>query len=112
MFLKNNHVMLKPTIFYCFFFIVFPFLLMSQEESEMKTFVGEIKKKSEVYKDKINFRKAQSFFLKKEWDSVLFYSMKQLNTEPATELDDYCHFFRGVSFKKKSFLRELRKNWA
>lgn len=83
---------------------------MSQEESEMKTFVGEIKKKSEAHKDKINFCKAQSFFLKKEWDSTLFYSMKQLNAEPVVELDDYSHFFRGVSFKKKSCLKKPRKS--
>jgi hypothetical protein len=102
--------MLKPTIFYYFFFMLFCSSMLSQEESEMKTFVGEMKKKSQAHKDAINFRKAQSFFLTKEWDSTLFYSMKQLDAAPVAELDDYCHFFRGVSFKKKSFLTEPRKS--
>lgn len=102
--------MLKPTIFYCIFFMLFHFSMLPQEESEMKTFVGAIKKKSEAHKDKISFYKAQAFFLQKEWDSTLYYSMKQLNTQSVPELDDYCHFFRGVSFKKKSFLTALRKS--
>lgn len=111
MLLKKDLPMQKPTIFYCLFFMLFYFSMLSQEESDMKTFVGELKKKSEVYKDKASFYKAQAFFLKKEWDSTLFYAMKQLDEAPVPELDDYCHFFRGVSFKKKSSSTEPRKSF-
>lgn len=84
-------------------FLYFSNSLFAQEEVDMKTFVAVIKKKSEIYKDNLNFCKAQSFFLTKQWDSTLFYSMRQLNSESNNELRDYCHYFRATSFLKKNF---------
>lgn len=77
--------------------------MFSQEETDMKTFIKELKKKSEPYKGKVDFQKAQLFFARQEWDSTLFYSMKQLNFDTNKELNDYCHYFRAVSFIKKNF---------
>jgi hypothetical protein len=43
-------------------------------------------------------------FLERNWDSTLVYSMKQLSFNPKdAELKDYCHYFRGYSFKEKNF---------
>jgi tetratricopeptide (TPR) repeat protein len=83
-----------------------PFFFFSQE-SENTTLIINYLKKNE-FKNALFFNKAQSFYLKKEWDSTLIYSMKQLNESHNNELADYCHFFRCYSlFNKKLFKEAL-----
>ncbi len=97
-----------------FFLIFFGInsLLFSQEMSHGKIFDIEIKRKSDFFKKENNFQKAQFFYLKKEWDSTLFYSMRQLATNSHNkELIDYCHFFRGYGFMNKKLLNEARKEF-
>lgn len=86
--------------------------LFSQKENS-KLFEIEIQKKSQKFNHEENFKKAQLSFFKKNWDSTLIYSMKQLSfNEKPLELANYCHFFRGVSFKQKKMLNEAKKEFT
>lgn len=72
----------------------------------------EIKKKAREFKSEINFDKAHLFFIKKNWDSTLVYSMKQLSTNSKNPvLVDYCHYFRGFSFKQKKLLNKAKNEF-
>ncbi|VXA95289.1 Histidine kinase [Flavobacterium sp. 9AF] len=87
------------------------FSVFSQNNKENEEFEKQIKIKTNQLLKKNDFKKAEFFFLEKNWDSTLFYSMKQLSrNEKNEELNNYCHFFRGVSFKqKKLFLESLKE---
>lgn len=65
-------------------------------------------KKANEFKNEINFRKALYFFNKKNWDSTLVYSMKQLSLSKNQELTNYCHYFRGYSLRELKLLQEAR----
>ena len=85
--------------------------LYSQKDNE-KFFELEIQKKCQKFAKEENFKKAQLFFMKKKWDSTLVYSMKQLSSNKTSlELSNYCHFFRGISFKHKKMLNEAEKEF-
>lgn len=85
--------------------------LYSQKDNE-KFFELEIQKKCQKFAKEVNFKKAQLFFMKKKWDSTLVYSMKQLSSNKTSlELSNYCHFFRGISFKHKKMLNEAEKEF-
>lgn len=102
---------IKSFIFSIFF--AFPFFLFSQEKSGKELLAVEIKKNAEEFKTEINFHKADLFFLEKNWDSTLVYSMKQLSTNNKNpEILDYCHYFRGFSFKQKKLLTEAKKEFS
>ncbi|MFD1601722.1 ATP-binding protein [Flavobacterium artemisiae] len=93
-----------------FFFIHFS--VISQEKIQFDSvFNNDIKSKAEKFKEEINFRKAQSFFIKNNWDSTLVYSMKQLSTSKNSELKEFCRYFRGVSFKNKKLFNEAKKEF-
>lgn len=83
-------------------------LIFSQEGKKMNYFEVAIEKKANSLKNDINFKKAQSFFFKKEWDSTLVYSMKQLNTNTDLETKQYCHYFRGYSLIEKGLYNQAR----
>lgn len=86
-------------------------LLFSQKGKE-NSFETEIKKRTQKFTKEENFKKAQLFFLKKNWDSTLVYSMKQLSFKKnSLELANYCHFFRGICFKQKKMLNEAKKEF-
>jgi signal transduction histidine kinase len=86
--------------------------LFSQQNNNNKKFEIEIKSKSDKSSGEVNFRKAQLFFLERNWDSTLVYSMKQLSFNPKdAELKDYCHYFRGYSFKEKKLFNEAKKEF-
>jgi signal transduction histidine kinase len=85
--------------------------LYSQKDNE-KFFELEIQKKCQKFAQEVNFKKAQLFFMNKKWDSTLVYSMKQLSSNKTSlELSNYCHFFRGISFKQKKMLNEAKKEF-
>ena len=67
---------------------------------------SEIRKAGLEHREKKNFLKANTYFLAKNWDSTLVYAMKQLAVEKDQEVIDYCHYFRGYSFKNKKLLQE------
>ena len=95
---------------FLFIFLTLPILLFSQQKKDDSLFSKEIRRKSNQFIDNSNFHKAQRFFLEKNWDSTLVYSMKQLSTATKNmELNNYCHFFRGVGFKQKKVFKEAQK---
>lgn len=96
-----------------FFFIFFTCVNIVFSQHNYKI-LFEKKAKSSYNKfiSKKNFNKAQQFFLENNWDSTLVYSMKQLSSvKRASELDNYCHFFRGISFKEKRVFTEAKKSF-
>ncbi|PVX45210.1 histidine kinase/DNA gyrase B/HSP90-like ATPase [Flavobacterium sp. 103] len=96
-----------------FFYIILliPFFLFSQTE-EINLFEKKILQQKVIeFKGEINFVKAHSFYLKKEWDSTLVYSMKQLSKGNIKNLSDYCHYFRGTSFFNKKLYKEAQKEF-
>lgn len=98
----------KLVIFSIFFFYA---LSAFSQEKHLKTFDLEIKQKAIQYKAKDNFYKAHLFFLEKNWDSTLVYSMKQLVTENNAEINDFCHYLRGYSFMNKKLFKEAQKEF-
>ncbi|SNR76492.1 tetratricopeptide repeat-containing sensor histidine kinase [Dokdonia pacifica] len=100
----------KILIFCILYF--FPLLLFSQEKKEYSDFEKIIKQKSEPYTSELNFKKAQSFFLRREWDSTLLYTSKQLSlTSKNIQLDNFTHFLRGYSFYKKRVFNESKNEF-
>lgn len=103
---------LKITFFIFLLYLFFPFSLFSQEKTTSKMLNVEIRKKGIQYKEEVNFYKAQSFFLEKNWDSTLVYSMKQLSfRDNNEEIQDFCHYFRAFSFKNKKLPTEAGKEF-
>jgi len=101
-------------ISFAFFFLcfIFPLLFFPQQPIENNPFKIAVKHKSERFINNPNFRKAQTFFLNEEWDSTLVYTMKELSVNPKSiELKDYCHFFRGLSFRHKKIYKEAKKEF-
>ena len=75
-------------------------------------FSNKIRISSRKFKHEKNFNKAQLFFLKKNWDSTLVYTMKQLSVDNKnTELNNYCNFFRGICFQEKKIFIEAKNSF-
>ncbi|PUU68291.1 histidine kinase, partial [Flavobacterium sp. WLB] len=104
---------MKSKIFYIviLLFVTNLNFLFSQEKKFFEFEKKEIQQGAITYKGKINFVKAQSFYLKEDWDSTLVYSMKQLNNNNHKVMSDYCHYFRGVSFFHKKLYKEAQKEF-
>ncbi len=90
---------------------LFPAYSLFSQEQNNSLLNSEIRKKALENRDKTDFYKAQAFFLEKNWDSTLVYSMKQLAHTGNPEIADYCHYFRAFSFKNKRLLQEARKEF-
>src|SRR5690606_41606414 len=88
-----------------------PFLLFSQEKFSKNSFHNEISNIAKKFNKEINFNKAQIFFIERNWDSTLIYSMKQLDIGKEKKLKDYCHYFRGYCFKEKKLYNESKKEF-
>lgn len=86
-----------------------PCFLFSQNKENNLFEKKNLHQKSIEFKAEKNFVKAQSFYLKKDWDSTLIYSMKQLENSKNKVLADYCHYFRGTSFYYKKLYKEAKK---
>lgn len=103
----------KPIILACFFFLTFPLIVLSQQKSELSPFQKEIKRATSKIKSSANFKKTQSFFLTKQWDSTLVYSMQELTKHSKNkEIIEYCHFFRGFSFWKKDTFNKAKEEFS
>lgn len=86
------------------------FIQLCFSQESYSAFEKEIIIKSRKFISESNFNKAQSFFLQKEWDSTLVYTMKQLSQSSQNqEIQNYCHLFRGVSFIEKKIFSESQK---
>ena len=100
---------IKIKVLFLTLFLSIPSLFFSQQKEGLSIVEKEIKIKSNQYIREVNFQKAQSFFLEKEWDSTLVYSMKQLSIPTKkSELKNYCHYFRGYSFNEKNIHKEAQ----
>jgi len=108
--LKYETLMSKTIFLFMFISLVFPFVLFSQQKNDGLV-SSEIKKKANEFNKEIYFKKAQAFYLEGNWDSTLVYSMKQLNRTSAVQLNDYCHYFRAVSFFRKNLLNEAKREF-
>lgn len=91
------------------FFVLNPYLIFSQTVNKVLFEEKIIHQKAIEFKNELNFIKAQSSYLKKDWDSTLVYSMKQLSNDNTKNLEDYCHYFRGTSFFHKKLYKEAQK---
>ena len=100
--------MRKLNLLFFSILFIFPLYIFSQVNSSLITFSDCIKKKANEFPKEVNFNKAQFFYLKKNWDSTLVYSMKQLSSSNNNELKDYCHYFRGYSFRELKLLKEAK----
>ena len=102
--------MFKKKHFFISFLLLFSLVSFTQGKPYSNTTVKYfLEKKAIKFKSKTNFRKAQFFFMQKNWDSTLVYSMKQINTDNNKELADYCHYFRSNAFYNKSLYKESKK---
>lgn len=97
----------KVFLFLFYFIFQSSGLLFSQTDDNIEKKI--LTKKAIEFKQDLNFVKSQYFYLKKDWDSTLIYSMKQLSVSKNKELNDYSHFFRGSSFQQKKLYKEARK---
>ena len=88
--------------------LTFSSLQLYSQHSNKQLYDALIKKEIE-FKKEINFKKAHYFFIKKNWDSTLVYSMKQLNSSQNQELADFCHYLRGNSFRQLKLFQEAKK---
>lgn len=82
--------------------------LSAQVQSTNDALNDILKKKAAHFKNEINFNKAQHFFIKKEWDSTIIYSIKQISLGSNKELTNYCRFFRGCGYSKLSLFKEAQ----
>ncbi|MCF2873568.1 MULTISPECIES: tetratricopeptide repeat-containing sensor histidine kinase [unclassified Tenacibaculum] len=66
---------------------------------------------SSQFKSATELKKAAVFFSKKEWDSTLIYTQRQLNKDNKNDkLIELCNYFRGVSFSNKAVHEEAIKH--
>lgn len=96
------------------FFLIFFFCVnvIFSQHTYSALFEKNIKASYNKFTREKNFHKAQLAFFNKKWDSTLVYSMKQLSTKnKISELDNYCYFFRGISFKEKGIFNEAKNSF-
>lgn len=96
--------------YYCFFFLTVPFFLFSQTKESSLFEKKILQQKTIEFKEENDFVKAHSFYSKKEWDSTLVYSMRQLSNGSKASAA-YCHYFRGISFFNKRLHKEAQKEF-
>jgi len=104
----QNAKMIQKIHNFTLLILFLPLIVFSQQEKNTNYFNVAIQKKVSSLKGEINFNKAHSFFFKKEWDSTLVYSMKQLNSVSDIETKDYCHYFRGYALLIKGLYQQSR----
>ncbi len=100
---------------FCVFisFFLLSAAMYAQQKETPSYFDAEVKRVSGQYLKESAFAKAHTYFLQKEWDSTLVYSMEQLTTNAADKgLEDLCLFFRGYAFKEKGLLKESKESFA
>jgi signal transduction histidine kinase len=100
--------MLKIKLFVISILLYCTSQVFSQIQPTSKNLNYILHKKTIEFKNESNFNKAQFYYTKKNWDSTLVYSMKQLILNKNIELADYCHFFRGYSFREKKLFKEAQ----
>lgn len=108
--MMNLELFIARLYFGLIIYLIFPVSVFSQKKTD--SFERVILNKSIEFKGETYFTKAQSAFLNSDWDTTLLYSMKQLNSGKNEVLDDYCHYFRGISFKEKGLFKEAKTSFS
>jgi signal transduction histidine kinase len=98
--------MTKFKLFIISIHLIIPLILFCQVQSKNNAFNKELQKKAIDFRNEYNFNMAQSFFINRNCDSTLVYSMKQIHSGKNKELADYCHYFRGSCFREKKLFKE------
>jgi signal transduction histidine kinase len=89
--------------------LLFSVAIFSQKQDVPGTFKTGIAKLLQSHSKEANFRKAYSFYTQANWDSTLVYAMRQIRSETGNAMiSEYCHYFRGISFKNKKLLDEAK----
>lgn len=84
----------------------------AKNTTEHLVFDVEINKMAQKLSREVNFRKAHFYYRKKNWDSTLVYSIRQLNSSNKNvQLLNYCHYIRGISFLNKGLYSESKKEF-
>ena len=65
---KSGYIDMRATFFFLFFFFGGFIVLYSQNESAYSERDHQLKLKSDVFTSEPDFKKAQQFFLEKQWD--------------------------------------------
>ncbi len=92
-------------------FWTFSILSFSQER-DYSAFEKYVKSKGDAFTKENDFKKAQSLFLQREWDSTLVYTSKQLSVKPTNiQLTNFSHFLRGYSFKQQNVFDEAKSEF-
>jgi signal transduction histidine kinase len=89
-----------------------PVLAFAQADTTTLLLNKAIKQKGVLHKKQPDFYKAHTFFLAKEWDSVMVYSMRQLQKDNTKEVEDYSRYFRATGFARKGLLDEALKEYT
>ncbi|WP_420551510.1 tetratricopeptide repeat-containing sensor histidine kinase [Tenacibaculum aiptasiae] len=67
---------------------------------------------SQKFKSHSDLKKAATFFSKKEWDSTLIYSQRQIEKNSSNrQVTELCHYFRGISLTNKSIYNEAKEHF-
>ncbi|WP_418263803.1 ATP-binding protein [Flavobacterium faecale] len=61
-----------------------------------------------IYPKEKDFIKSHSFYIKKEWDSTLYYTARHLAQSKNTGLNNYSHFMRGTAFYQKKIFKQAQ----
>lgn len=100
----------KVHVLVVFFFTLF--MATAQEKATMNLVKSKFQEFPRSIRRDVNFKKAFQHFLKKEHDSTLLYSHNFLTSRSSEDLYcNYCHYFRGVSFKGKDLFSEAQKEF-
>ena len=96
---------------YCLLILIISQSFFAQNKVIEKFISLEIDKSAHYFKYNKNFHKAYLSFISKNYDSTLIYSMKHLYSNSNNKsLKDYCHYFRGYSFKhKKLYIQAIKE---
>ncbi|TCI84441.1 tetratricopeptide repeat-containing sensor histidine kinase [Tenacibaculum sp. M341] len=92
--------------FLLFFFLLISNIIVCQEKKELISIQQEIISKSTLHNKDENFKKILELYLNKEWDSILFNTTNQIETNSKLnkETKQYYYFFKGYGlYKKKKF---------
>ena len=83
------------------FLILIPLVLFAQQK-KLSPFFKALEEKSQTLELNGNLNKARKYFLEKNWDSTMVYSVHYLNQKSLGQKeDDYAHFFKAYSLRRK-----------
>jgi len=102
--------MLRKIIILCFF--LSPHFLVAQETQKLNSFFQAVQSKSSALKSDELLGKARSFFLQKQRDSSILYAARYLDLNSTNQFaNDYAHFFKGYSLRRKKLFKQARKEF-